>query len=438
MAWQSGFTRPQGGGLTSSRHFFFRSVASIVDHMLLSGLNFLIGLALIRFATKETYGLYSQLFGVTVLTTSLLEAIVGSALTTLATRVKDHERAGLIARAFRIQMAVATVFALLCGLGVWVLSFSSHYEESGTQLGLAFFALIVGLSLREFCRTALYIESRPDVVASMDFLFVILTLCAGGVILWQTRLTVTEVIATLALTNGIAAIFFARRLLWPHGGNTQNKPSDEDVRALWNLSRWALIGAVVAWMVNNGYLYFAGGFLGVAALADLNAARLLLIPISIVTMAWGRVARPSLGKTIVVRDWSRLRRLIVWSTIGIEVFAVGYLAVLLWGFPWLSANLLGEKYQHVAGLLLMWGIYFAVNCARNVGTITLISFGAYRVLFWQGLSSVPVLAVGCMAAIPLFGVHGALAGMIVVELCELVVNWCFLLPKAVRQELPLE
>ncbi len=408
--------------------------------MLLSGLNFLIGLALIRFATKETYGLYSQLFGITVLTTSLLEALIGSALTTLAARVSESDRVGLVARAFRIQMAAALVFALVCGLGVWALSFdAAHKDDAGVGLACAFAALICALSCREFCRTALFIESRPQAVALMDLLFVAFTVLAGGLMLWQTTLTVTTVIATLALTNGAAAVFFALKLWWPSSGIAKQSEQDQQpLRALWKLSRWALVGAIIAWSVNNGYLYFAGGFLGVAALADLNAARLLLIPISIVAMAWSRVARPTLGKTIVAQDWGRLRRWMAWSTLAMEAFALTYVAMLLWGFPWLSANLFGEKYQHISGLLLLWGIYFAVNCARNVGTTTLISFGAYRVLFWQGLSSVPVLIVGCLVAIPQFGVMGALAGMVLVEVCELVVNWFFLLPKAMRHELTLE
>jgi O-antigen/teichoic acid export membrane protein len=272
----------------------------------------------------------------------------------------------------------------------------------------------------------------------MDLVFVLLTVCAGGLMLWQTQLSVTAVIAILAVTNGTAVVFFAPKLWWPKDIGSATKRSEQDLQALWKLSRWALVGAIIAWSVNNGYLYFAGGFLGVAALADLNAARLLLIPISIVAMAWGRVARPALGKTIVAKDWGGLRRLIVLSTLAMEVFALVYVAMLLWGFPWLSANLFGEKYQHISGLLLLWSIYFAVNCARNVGTTTLISFGAYRVLFWQGLSSVPVLILGCLVAIPQFGVMGALAGMILVEVCELAVNWFFLLPKAMRQELSLE
>lgn len=419
------------------RRFLFRSVASIFDHMLLSGVNFLIGLVLIRFATKETYGLYSQLFGVTILTTSLLEAMIGTALTTIAARVSDTERVFLVARAFRLQMVIALAFATVCALGVYVVSLYHPLAESAAGLALAFFALILTLSCREYCRTALYLQSRPEVVATMDVAFVVMTMLGGAAVFVWGHASVTGVITLLAVTNGLAASYFAFHLLWPGNYHDKCLHSDHDFRALWSLSRWALTGAIVAWLVNNGYLYFAGGLVGVAALADLNAARLLLVPISIVAMAWVRVARPIIGQSIVAQNWHDLSRFSRLSTMAMTAFAVLYVGLLMWAFPWLADNVFGEKYEHVAELLFIWGVYFALNCARNVGTTTLISFGAYRATFWQGLISVPVLVLGCLLTIPAWGIRGALGAMIIVEVCELLGNWFYLLPKARRGELAL-
>jgi O-antigen/teichoic acid export membrane protein len=419
------------------RLFWFRSAASIVDHMMLSGVNFLIGLVLIRFATKETYGLYSQLSGVTILTTSLLEAMIGTALTTLAARVTDAERVFLVARAFRLQMVIALAFATACGLGVFALSLYTPFVESASGLAVAFFALVLTLSCRECCRTALYLQSRPEVVAAMDLGFVVATMLGGAAVLVWGHASVTGVVALLAVTNGLAAGYFAVKLLWPHNYHDASLHSDQDFRALWSLSRWALTGAIVAWLVNNGYLYFAGGLLGVAALADLNAARLLLVPVSIVAMAWVRVARPVIGQSIVAKNWLELGQFNLRSTLAMTAFAAFYVGLLMWAFPWLAQNVFGEKYQHVAELLVIWGVYFALNCARNVGTTTLISFGAYRATFWQGLSSVPILMLGCLLAIPKFGVRGALGAMIFVEFCELLTNWFYLLPKARRGDLTM-
>lgn len=410
----------------------------MIDQMLLSGLNFLIGLVLIRFATKETYGLYSQLFGVSVLAASLLDATIGSALTTLIARRSEAERQGFVARTFRLQMVASGVFALVCGLGILGLAKFIELTDNAEGLALAFAVFIFALSCREYCRTAFFVEARPETVAVMDMFFVALTLLGGSVIFFFDQVTVISVICLLALTNLLSAAMYGRQLFSHTNAAVTWENCVHDARALWSLGRWALIGASVAWLVNSGYLYFAGGFMGAAALADLNAARLLLIPISLVAVAWSRVARPTIGKFVAEADWPQQLRFLLRSTVVMECFALGYVAVLFFGFPWLSTHVLGEKYQHVSGLLLLWGLYFAINCARGVGTTSLVSFGAFRALFWQGLGSAVILTAGCLLVIPHFGVHGALMAMITVELFELVINWCYLLPRARQKKLLLE
>lgn len=410
----------------------------MVDQVLLSGLNFGIGIALIRYASKETYGLYSQLFAAGVLSTTLLDALIGSALTTLSARRSVDERVTLVARTLRIQWAASGLLAIMAGVGIGVLSTTVGLSENPLGLALAFAAFIFALGCREYCRTALFIESRPDIVAKLDAIFVAMTVLGSALLLLVDRVTVTEIMCLLATANGVVAVLYSTDLVKTEGSSATWRHYVTDFQLLWSLSRWALIGSIAGWLVNNSYLYVAGGFLGVAALADLNAARLLLIPISILGVAWSRVARPTLGQMIAATEWDPIRGFLLKSTLAMEGFTVVYVVVLWLAFPWLSIHVLGEKYQHISHLLLLWGIYFAVNSARNVGTTLLTSFGAFKALFWQGLASLPVLLVACWVLMPRFGVMGALGAMITVEAWELLVNWVYLLPRARQQQLALE
>lgn len=424
--------------MTEPRPFLSRSIASVVDQVLLSGLNFAIGIALIRYASKETYGLYSQLFAAGVLSTTLLEALIGSALTTLSARLPAAEGHALVARTLRIQWVASGVLALVAGVGIGVLSVTVGLSENPTALALAFAAFIFALGCREYCRTALFIASRPEQVVKVDAAFVVFTLLGSALFLLIEHITVTEIMCLLALTNGLAALLYSHYLVNSEGARVAWRRYLDDFQLLWSLGRWALIGSVAGWLVNNSYLYAAGGFLGVAALADLNAARLLLIPIAILGVAWARVARPPMGQMINAGEWGGLRSFMRKSMLALEVFTVGYVAALWLAFPWLSTHVLGEKYQHIVHLLLLWGVYFAVNAARNVGTIALTSFGAFKALFWQGIASLPILVVACWLLMPRFGVMGALGAMITVEAWELLVNGLYLLPLARRQHLALE
>lgn len=410
----------------------------MVDQVLLSGLNFAIGIALIRYASKETYGLYSQLFAAGVLSTTLLDALIGSALTTLSARRSVDERVMLVARTLRIQWIASALLAVIAGVGIGVLSATVGLSENSLGLALSFAAFIFALGSREYCRTALFIESRPEIVAKLDAIFVAVAVLGAALLLLVDHVTVTEIMCLLAAANGVVAVLYSADLVKTKGSAVAWRHYVTDFQLLWSLSRWALVGSIAGWLVNNSYLYVAGGLLGVAALADLNAARLLLIPISILSVAWSRVARPTLGQLIAATEWDSIRRFLLKSTLAMEGFTVVYVAALWLAFPWLSAHVLGEKYQHISHLLLLWGIYFAVNSARNVGTTLLTSFGAFKALFWQGLASLPVLLIACWVLIPRFGVIGALGAMIAVEVWELLVNWAYLLPRARQQQLALE
>jgi O-antigen/teichoic acid export membrane protein len=408
-------------------------MASVIDQALLSGLSFLIGLALIRFASKETYGLYSQLYGVGLLTTTLLGALIGSALNTLASRLPADERLRFVARTARLQWLASSLLAVIAGLAVGAITSMVELTKSPVLLALSFTAFIFAQGCREYCRTALFIESRADAVARMDLVFVLTTILGASVFLVDGDISVPLIFFLLALSNGIASLWYSATLWRSTPQETNWEKYRADARRLWSLSRWAVIGSVVGWLGNNSYLYFAGVMAGVAALAELNAARLLLIPIVIVGMAWVTVARPAMGQMIANAEHAKLRAFVLKSTVAMGVFAVAYVAILFVSFPWLSGRIFGDKYSDLSHLMLLWGVYFAANVVRNVGTVLLTSYGTFRDLFWQGIVSLIILLAASMALTPVLGVAGALSAMILVELWELVVNYVYLLPRARRQ-----
>lgn len=413
-------------------------MASVVDQALLSGLNLLIGLALIRYASKETYGLYTQLFAAGLLTTTLLDALIGSALTTLAARLPADERGGFVARAARIQWVASGLLAILAGFVVGGLVKLLDLPASPAVLGLSFSAFIFAQGSREYCRTALFIESRADAVAQMDLVFVVTTILGATTLLLVDDIGTPQIFFLLAIANGVASAAFSSTLWQTAGQGVKRDQYLADINLLWSLSRWAVIGSVVGWLGNNSYLYFSGAIAGVAALADLNAARLLLMPIVIVGMAWTTLARPAMGYMIANSEVRKIRLFVLKSTLVMETFNLAYLGALFVAFPWLIAYVFGEKYGDISNLVLLWGCYFAVNTARNVGTILLVTYGVFRELFWQSVLSLIILLVATLSLTPLFGVAGALAAMILVELWQLAVNYGYMLPRARRQHLALK
>jgi O-antigen/teichoic acid export membrane protein len=313
-----------------------------------------------------------------------------------------------------------------------------NLPSNPVALGLSFAAFVFAQALRQYCRTALLIESRVDAVAKMDFTFVLVTMLGSIGLLLMSEITTPTIFFLLAISNGAASAAFSSTLWRSAGQGVHRDKYLEDIKVLWSLSRWAVIGSVVGWLGNNSYLYFSGAIVGVAALADLNAARLLLMPIVIVGTAWVTLALPAMGYMIASSEGLKIRSFVMKSTLVMEVFTLVYVGALFAVFPWLTTYVFGGKYSDISYLILLWGCYFAVYTARNVGTVLLTSYGAFRALFWQGVLSLIILLAATLGLTPLFGVAGALSAMILVELWELAVNYGYMLPRARRQHLGLK
>ena len=412
--------------------FVIKSLTSIADQIIISGLNFIIGLALIRYATKENFGLYSQLFAVALLATTLLDSVIGTALTTICGRLRSDQTYQLLYRAIALQFVASGALAIIAGIGVYI--FDASYEVSSNNfiLALSFFAYILTLGIREYCRTAFFILSKPELTLTVDFAFFVVTFVGVIVIILNNSMTVENILFILSIAN-FSGFYYKLKILTENADRHQKiHIYIADVKNLWELSRWAFIGSIVGWVGNNGYIYLASTILGVAALADMNAARLVLIPISIVGVAWTKVARPVMGQIIAISDWRELRIFMYRSIIAIEIFAILYSIIIFKTFPWMSENFFGEKYGNIIELIILWAIYYSIYVARNVGTTLLISYGEFRMLFFQGMVSLPALLIACIFLMPIYGIQGALYAMIIVELWDMLVSFLYMLPRAKR------
>jgi len=403
------------------RRLLHQSVLSLLDQSLLSALNFALGILLIRLATKETYGLYAQLYTVGLFFVSVLESVVSNPLTTLAPSLDGPARTRLIAHLHRFQRRCALVLAVVFGVGSAVIIGLSLPHASPVLAGLAFAFYLYSTSWREYRRTVRFIEGTPARVVRLDGFYCVAMALAVGALVPFDGLTVPAVLTALALAN-LVGVFADGPL------STEKVAHDRDayrqaVAAIWSAGRWALPGGIVAWVASYSYLYLAAAFLGVTAAADLNAARLLLMPVALLTVAWGRVARPVITRWQAEGRERDLTRMAVGSSLGLEVLTLGYVGVLLVAFPLLQKYVLGPQYHDVGPLLSLWGLYFAFNVVRWVSTTWLSSLGEYRFLFGQSLVALFLMMAGAAILIPMLGAAGAVWALIIVEGTNMVIGW---------------
>ena len=423
--------------MTFHKKFLSASVLSVIDQGMLSALNFLIGAVLIRLATKEEYGLYGQLYSGGLLAGLIVDSWIAGPLTTVASAVHASTRKNLLRRYWAKQIFWTVLMGLTAFLIVEFVPAATHHADKALLLGAAFGAYVIGNGLREYGRTVGFIMSDIRSVLRQDIVYVVAVLGGLAWLYHAGEMAVAPIMFMLAGCSVLCALFGRQRLIQLTGGDTAI--SDEDRVILQNHQteiqghgRWAVAGVIVGWLSNYSYIYLSGIWLGLSAIADLNAARLLLMPIPLAVAAWVRVARPEAARLMAAHDWKGLRKLTWFSLAGIEAVVLMYVGFMLLTLPWLERHVIGNKYDGLDPLIMLWGAYFAVNSARTIGTSWLMSGGEFRSMFFLGTVTLLLVIGITTATLPYLAAAGAIVALIAVEIFETVVVWRYILPTMQR------
>ena len=183
----------------------------------------------------------------------------------------------------------------------------------------------------------------------------------------------------------------------------------------WSMSRWTLPGTIVDWLSRNTFAIVVGAILGLAAAADISAARLLLMPAALCVTAWGKVFTPRFSRWWGAGDTRLLDTVSRVSVIALVAIMAAYTAVLVLGFDLLQRFVLGGEYATAKPLLLTWAIYFAITAIRQVGTVTMAAGERFQSLFHYGWIATLIGLPAAIVLTWLAGTQGAIFGLILGE-----------------------
>lgn len=410
----------QAGG----RRLLAHSVLSMLDQAWLSAINLGMGLYLIRLTSQEVYGIYSQLFVGGIFAVTVAESLVVNPLVTLASGRDRDERTAMLGHLGRFHRRLSLAMALVSGV-CCVVAVSRAGADSAWPLGLGFAAYVYTGARREYQRSANFIEARPDWALRTDLIYGVVLAVAAAALALLSWLSLPAVLVAMTVANLCASRF---------GPQIPPAPDDSQgyrrcLSEVWKRGRLGLPGAVSSWIVNYSYLYLTAAWLGAVAAAELNASRLLLMPVSLIVVAWSRVARPMIGRMLAGGDAKGLARLMLSSVIGVELVAVIYVAALWPALPLLETHVLGEAYRGVGALVAAWAAYFALYSLRSIGSALLLSADGYRMLLAIALSSLVELLVLLPFALHHLGAIGAVIALCVVEALNLLLVWAVGIPR---------
>jgi O-antigen/teichoic acid export membrane protein len=392
-----------------SRDFLQMISSAVLSQALLSAGNFAVGLLLIRRTPHVQYGYYVLIITAVQLLTQLQIAFIQPSLVRCIASAERPARRDFVGGTYREQRRRLFVLAGAAVCVLLILWYGGIVDRSVTAIVFAAMFAALSTLFREYFRMVLLAYRIPLQALKADIFYVIV-LCGGA---YLATLTGSQaVVAALAL--GIAAAiggWLLSRMVWRHEGwNIEGSP---DVLAqIAPFGTWAVIGAAIHWTFTQGFIYIVAGTLGVTAVATISATRLLLMPVNLMSSGLGSMTFPTVSRWLQHQPVHAVFRRLSWLAMGIAGLGALYI-IIMWLFrDWIFTHITKGQFEHRDTLLLLWSAVFLLMAVRDQMLFLPAACGRYRIMAWLTLATAIFSLVTCYVCMRLFGVVGALVGVL--------------------------
>ncbi len=401
------------GTALAENHFLRKLAGSVLTQVFLSAVNFLIGLYLIRTATKEEYGLYVLCFSTLQIFLSLQNAVVNTPLTVVLPAKRHEQKEAFICGLAVGQWLLLTPVLMFCTAG---LSIYTRFQPVSHGQVSAFAALLFTIPasfLREYFRVLQYSSLNIRSVLFTDFAFIggvlvclALASLAGKVNVWEVMLSLG---AACLISSGYA---------YRQGGRSYRVRADwirSAFKETWPFSRWALLGVGVTNVQSFAYIFVITSMMGLSETADVSAARMFFMPFGILLASSQRIFLAK-GSHLFNEDKKRFQRLAL-SFIGLfTILWVVYSGVVLALHEFVLLRLFTAKYGNIGHLILGWGAVFLVQSVSFTLNHSLQVMKDFKMLSIIGALSAAVTLGFCLALTSRYGLIGGMMSLLIGEI----------------------
>jgi O-antigen/teichoic acid export membrane protein len=392
-----------------SRDFVQMISSAMLSQALLSAGNFAVGLLLIRRTPHAQYGYYVLIITAVQLLTGLQLAFIQPSLVRCLAAADRDARRDFVGGAYREQrrrllMLAAAAAILLAGL--WYLN-----VIDGSMVPIVIAAIIAALSslYREYFRMVLLAYRIPLKALKVD-IFYVAVLCAGAYLATLTRAPATVAALTLGLAAAIGG-WLLSRMVWQHEGWVAHG-SPHIFSEMAPLGMWAVVGAAIHWTFAQGFIYVVAGTLGVTAVATISATRLLLMPVNLMASGLGSMTFPTVSRWLHHHPVRDVFKRLSWLAAGIAGLGGLYVIVMWFSRDWIFTYVTKGQFEHRDTLLALWSAVFLLMAVRDQMLFLPAACGRYRIMAWLTLATAIFSLVTCYVCMRLFGVVGALVGVL--------------------------
>jgi O-antigen/teichoic acid export membrane protein len=396
-------------------HFFGTSV---LDQILLSGASFAVGFVLIRFTNDVAYGQFVLAQSAVLLLVSGQGAwLSGPVIAIAPTKSPEAKRImvsslGVSQTRFLRRLAPVLLLVLAAGYALGVCS-------AVTALAVAATILAGWAALqREYRRSVLLVYSRPLAVLWADIVYVVVLLSGIALALLTSRSSGPCAIGALAAAAAGGAMVAHRLMVADAGGQT------EDAGRFWQEIRtiglWSAVGAVIYWLFAQSYNYVLATKLDLTAVTNVNAARLVLMPVFVFTLGINNLLTPAAANWLADLGLVRMLRRLAVLAFVVSLVDLAYFAGAWNSRHWLISDLMHKTIGDQDRLLILWACVAVIFLLREVLQAALFALKRVKSMAWLIAVSAAVSLTLMWSGIAWWGAAAVLIGQVAGECVNLI------------------
>lgn len=389
--------------------------------------NFAVGIFLVRTLAPEAYGWYGIGMGLALLYLGFGNALILTQMIVLGSNVNVNEKPKYYQKSFLdtyVFIGFCTTISFILIIGLYLFSNINIFYINSIVFSSAG-TLINGFFVKYAYATAQEKLALKINIFTAFFLVINLTIAN------QLHGSITAEISLIAF--GFAQ-FVGAIYAFVKSGMRFEKISIHEIASLiakiFQRGRWPLLGVVITWVQSQSYVYVTGLTLGVAAVALLNAGRIIVTPFNLLLPALGNLMLPRLAEARL-RGMSEIVQLTIYFSMCLVSLGISYAALVMFLGRWILPPLVGPAYspEQLISISVGWCCVLVLQLntsAASLGLQAALQFKNLSIL--NGVAAAVTVAV----ALPLSDKYGPLGAIIAIGIGEGllgVVLWHSLLKK---------
>jgi len=230
---------------------FLNSSIATFDQAMLSVLNFIISIILIKSVSKVEFGYYSIALSIVFFLFSVQNAIINTPLAVLLVEKTGNIRQKYIASLCYGQFIIILPAAFL-GITAAGLMYLGGFDPIKSFLVAAVSLATIGFAFREFIRAYYFAEETPLRVLKLDMFYVLLFLSLIIFSHFFNKFNISAVFIMNGVSGFIVALFFVRHRGWLFDKQSIKESYSEN----WKFGKWALLGVIVTHLQNYSLILY--------------------------------------------------------------------------------------------------------------------------------------------------------------------------------------